>query len=101
MSLFSSMIRLDAPRIKAHVSSAVVSLEGPPGVHAIGIFLETKADASRVPLRSPVNIKNLSLGKRAIIASLNGDRSLTMAIASASFTASYRGPHLARAHDVW
>ena len=88
INLFSSIKRFDAPRMSAQVSSAVVSLEGPPGVHAMGMFLETNADASRVPLRSPVNIKNLSFGKRAIIASLKGDRSLTMAIASASLTAS-------------
>jgi len=90
ISLFSSIKRFDAPRINAHVNSAVVSFDGPPWVHAIGIFLETSALASNVPLRSPVNIKNFNLGKRAIMASLNGERSRTMAIASASFTASYK-----------
>ena len=90
MSLFSSTKRLEAPNIKAQVSSAVVSLEGPPGVTATGIFRESKALASSVPLRSPVYIKNLSLGRRAIIASFNGERSRTIAIASASLTASYK-----------
>ena len=90
MSLFCSTKRFEAPSIKAHVNSAVVSFEGPPGVTAIGIFLESKALESKVPLRSPVNIKNFNLLKRAIKASLKGERSRTIAMASASLTASYK-----------